>query len=209
MTLARDRGDRARAVLTTVIGDAGVGKSRLVREFAARASNRGRSRVLRGRCLPYGDGVTFWPIAEIVRERGRHQRRRPTGARAGEDRWRSLAGPLDRRTIWPGSPIGSAPRSACPRHRSRDQNCFGAIRKLFEALGEPPPLVAIIDDIHCRRADLPRTPRSPRWTRCTDAPVLLLATARRELLETRTEWADGHEAAQMILEPLSGRRRRP
>ena len=53
--------------LLTVIGDAGVGKSRLVREFAARAAARERSQVLRGRCLPYGDGVTFWPIAEIVR----------------------------------------------------------------------------------------------------------------------------------------------
>src|SRR6185436_9921803 len=53
--------------LLTVIGDAGVGKSRLVREFADRAASRERSQVLRGRCLPYGDGVTFWPIAEIVR----------------------------------------------------------------------------------------------------------------------------------------------
>src|SRR6476469_8312458 len=53
--------------LLTIIGDAGVGKSRLVREFADRASAQEQSQVLRGRCLPYGDGVTFWPIAEIVR----------------------------------------------------------------------------------------------------------------------------------------------
>ena len=53
--------------LLTIIGDAGVGKSRLVREFADRATAQEQSQVLRGRCLPYGDGVTFWPIAEIVR----------------------------------------------------------------------------------------------------------------------------------------------
>ena len=49
-----------------VVGDAGVGKSRLVREFADRA--RSRARLLRGRCLSYGDGITFWPIGEVVRE---------------------------------------------------------------------------------------------------------------------------------------------
>jgi class 3 adenylate cyclase len=53
------------ARLMTVIGDAGVGKSRLVREFAG--SLRDDVQVLRGRCLPYGDGVAFWPIGEIVR----------------------------------------------------------------------------------------------------------------------------------------------
>ncbi len=53
--------------MVTVIGDAGVGKSRLIREFAAQTSSQDRTQVLRGRCLPYGDGVTFWPIAEIVR----------------------------------------------------------------------------------------------------------------------------------------------
>ena len=57
----------ARAELLTVVGDAGVGKSRLIREFAERATAQERSQVVRGRCLPYGDGITFWPLAEIVR----------------------------------------------------------------------------------------------------------------------------------------------
>ena len=53
--------------LLTVLGDAGVGKSRLVREFTSRLADGGVT-VLRGRCLPYGEGITYWPLAEIVRE---------------------------------------------------------------------------------------------------------------------------------------------
>src|SRR4029077_7316307 len=52
--------------MLTLVGDAGVGKSRLIKEFATRAGEG--ARVLRGRCLPYGDGITFWPLAEVVRE---------------------------------------------------------------------------------------------------------------------------------------------
>ena len=50
--------------LVTVIGDAGLGKSRLVHEAVLRAGDG--ARVLRGRCLPYGDGITFWPLREMV-----------------------------------------------------------------------------------------------------------------------------------------------
>ena len=59
------KADRAVRVVT-IIGDAGVGKSRLTREFLARVD--GQAIIARGRCLPYGDGVTFWPLVEIVRE---------------------------------------------------------------------------------------------------------------------------------------------
>ena len=50
----------------TIVGDAGVGKTRLTREFLDWAS--GDATVLKGRCLPYGDGITFWPLIEVVRE---------------------------------------------------------------------------------------------------------------------------------------------
>ena len=53
------------ARLVTVIGDAGVGKSKLVREFMARTRDAG-ARIVMGRCLPYGDGITFWPLREMV-----------------------------------------------------------------------------------------------------------------------------------------------
>jgi class 3 adenylate cyclase len=59
----------SRCVLATVIGMPGMGKSRLVHEFVASASNR--ATVLRGRCLPYGEGITFWPVANVVHEAAR------------------------------------------------------------------------------------------------------------------------------------------
>ena len=57
--------------LTTVVGDAGVGKSRLIREFVA-STEHPCATVVRGRCLPYGDGITFWPFLEIVRAADGH-----------------------------------------------------------------------------------------------------------------------------------------
>ena len=64
---AADRADREKkAVLFTILGVPGVGKSRLVRETTARLGDRGWA-VFRGRCLPYGDGITYWPVAEIIR----------------------------------------------------------------------------------------------------------------------------------------------
>ena len=69
LTLLADTFDRARndrrGQLFTVVGNAGVGKSRLVGEFLARAAG-GEVRVLRGRCLPYGGGITYWPLIELV-----------------------------------------------------------------------------------------------------------------------------------------------
>ena len=54
----------ARCELVTVVGDAGVGKSRLVAE----ALDAVEARVVRGRCLPYGEGITYWPVVEVVKQ---------------------------------------------------------------------------------------------------------------------------------------------
>ena len=62
----REVADGRSARMVTIIGDAGVGKSRLVREVIERIA--AGARVLSGRCLPYGDGVTFWPLLMMVRE---------------------------------------------------------------------------------------------------------------------------------------------
>ena len=55
---------QARCELVTVVGDAGVGKSRLVAEALAAVE----ARVVRGRCLPYGEGITYWPVVEVVKQ---------------------------------------------------------------------------------------------------------------------------------------------
>jgi class 3 adenylate cyclase len=187
--------------LVTVIGEAGVGKSRLIREFATRASARDRSQVLRGRCLPYGDGVTFWPIAEIVRNAGGINDEDPLDVALAKiaEIARGAGGRTD-------DPAAVADRVAAAIGLSATQfpgpELFWGIRRLLEAIASRRPLVAIIDDIHVA---------APTFLELLDhlldavhgAPILLLTTARHELLETRGEWAESHEAEQLLLEPLS------
>jgi predicted ATPase len=70
LTLLNDTFERAlvdrRGQLFTIVGNAGVGKSRLVGEFLARAGGSADVRVVRGRCLPYGAGITYWPFVELL-----------------------------------------------------------------------------------------------------------------------------------------------
>ena len=187
--------------MLTVIGDAGVGKSRLVREFAERAMQRDRSQVLRGRCLPYGDGVTFWPIYEIVRA--------AAGIADEDPREIALAKITDvaSRAMGPeDDPEMVVERVAAAVGLSTTAfpvpELFWGIRKLLEAIATRRPLVAIVDDIHVA---------APTFLELLDhllesvhgSPILLLTTARRELLETRAEWAETHEYDHMILEPLT------
>lgn len=187
--------------LLTVIGDAGVGKSRLVQEFAGRAARRDQSQVLRGRCLPYGDGVTFWPIYEIVRAAAGIADEDP------HDVALAKITEIARRTIGPDDdPAMVVDRVAAAIGMSTTAfpgpELFWGIRKLLEAIAKRLPLVAIVDDIHVA---------APTFLELLDhllesvhgAPILLLTTARRELLETRGEWAEAHEYDQMILDPLS------
>ena len=104
-----------RCRLATVVGEAGVGKSRLIDEFIS--SLDGEAAVLRGRCLAYGDGITFWPLAEAVRQARRHRRARHDGVGSGEargDRGR-------RRGRRPASPR----RSGSGRRRSRCRSSSG------------------------------------------------------------------------------------
>ncbi len=110
---ARRAQSGSKAALFTVLGVPGVGKSRLVREATSRMAVDGWS-VVKGRCLPYGDGITYWPIAEMVRELAEHRRRgdgrgvsRPT--RRGEPRCRCCRPPL----------AASSARPTLRRQRSR------------------------------------------------------------------------------------------
>ena len=186
--------------LLTVIGEAGVGKSRLIKEFAVRASARERSQVLRGRCLPYGDGVTFWPIGEIVRSAARINDEDPLEVALAKiaEIARGAGGSSD-------DPTAVADRVAAAIGLSTQQfpgpELFWGIRRLLEAIASRRPLVAIVDDIHVA---------APTFLELLDhlldavhgAPILLLTTARHELLDTRAEWAEGHEAEQILLGPL-------
>jgi predicted ATPase len=163
--------------LVTIIGDAGVGKSRLVREFATRAASREKSQVLRGRCLPYGDGVTFWPIAEIVRSAAGITDEDPR-----EVALEKIEAIVRRATGATEDPAPIIDRVGAALGLNTTQfpgpELFWGIRKLLEAIASRRPLVAIVDDIHVA---------APTFLELLDhlldavhgSPILLLTTARR------------------------------
>ena len=181
--------------LTTVLGAAGVGKSRLVLEFLG--GIRTPSTVLRGRCLPYGEGITFWPVAELVRQAVGA----PDSASPEETRNRVAAmlgsGP-DAEGI--AQRVGQVLGLAGPAAAAEET--FWAVRKLLESLAQRGPLVVVFDDIHWGEPtflDLVEYVAD----RSGDAPMLLVCMARPELLDRRPNWAGGKlNASTILLEPL-------
>ncbi len=154
-----DAWDRAlaglRCELVTVVGDPGVGKSRLVAEGLARIE----ARVVRGRCLSYGEGITYWPVVEVVKQLDA----RPSDERA-EAAIRSLLGESD-------AVVGT------------DEIAW-AFRKLLEELS---PLVVCFDDIQWAEETFLDLVESTALL-SAGAPLLLLCMARPELLDRRPGW---------------------
>jgi tetratricopeptide (TPR) repeat protein len=144
-----------RCELVTVVGDAGVGKSRLVGEALGQLD----ARVVRGRCLPYGDGVTYWPVVEVVKQLGTAPQEHD-----GADAIRSLLGETD--------------RVAGP------EEIAWAFRKLLE---QEAPLVVVFDDIQWGEETFLDLVEAVGLL-STGAPILLLCMARPELLARRSEW---------------------
>jgi predicted ATPase/class 3 adenylate cyclase len=180
--------------LFTLLGPAGVGKSRLVAELLA--SSAPSATVLRGRCLSYGEGITFYPLAEVV------------SAAAGiTDEHTS-----DDAAARVGALLADAPEGARVAElvggllgwggQAGVDDAFWAVRKLFEHLARDAPLVIVFDDIHWAEPTfLDLIEHLADWTR--DAAVLLLGIARPELLEIRPNWAGGKmNATSILLEPL-------
>jgi tetratricopeptide (TPR) repeat protein len=154
--------------------------------------------VLRGRCLTYGEGVTLWPIAELVRSAAGIGPADPPAV--AHERLRSLlAGSRDADVIEPTvvQAIGLEPVSATP------EEVFSAIRLLFEHLAVDRPLVVIVEDIHWAEPTLlDLLEHVADWSR--GAPILLICAARHELLEARPGWGGGKlNATSATLEPLS------
>jgi class 3 adenylate cyclase/tetratricopeptide (TPR) repeat protein len=166
--------------LVTVFGEAGVGKSRLVAEAVERLQTRGR--VLHGRCLSYGEGITFWPLAEILREAA------AITEADSQDAARSKVSAL-LEEVEEGGTISERLASVMGIASTSYpiEEIFWATRRTLEALAQERPLVVIIEDIH--------------WAEPTfldllehvvdlfkQAPILVLCSARPELLEERPEW---------------------
>ncbi len=166
--------------LVTLLGTAGAGKSRLVAEFAASADRD--ATVLRGRCLSYGEGITYWPIGEIVR----------AAAGIGESDSADAARTKLRARL-DGEPEADtiAARVASAIGLSTDpapqEEVFWAIRKLWEHLAGERPLIVIIEDIHWAEPTLlDLIEHIVDYTR--DRPILLLCPARPELSAVREGW---------------------
>ena len=185
------------ARLVTVVGDAGVGKSRLIREFAGAAE--AKARLVRGRCLPYGDGITFWPLAEVVREAaGITSEDTPRIATRRIDRLLEKAGAEDREAIVERV---AAAINLSPAQFPVAELMWGG-RRFLESLAADRPIVMLVDDLH--------------WAESTfldfldqlleaveGASILILGSARHEITERHGEWWAAHQAEFVILQPLS------
>ena len=182
--------------LFTVLGPAGIGKSRLIHEFVSWLGER--ATVLQGRCLPYGDGITFWPLVEVVKEAaGLTDRDSPEEAR---------------KKIGALLPPGDDAQVVCERvaaaigrgeaSTARPDETFWAVRRLFEAIARERPLVVVIDDVQWAESTLlDLIEYIAGWT--TRAPVLLCCLARPDLLELRPSWGvPKPNAATILLKPL-------
>src|SRR5437867_769122 len=161
--------------LFTILGPAGVGKSRLAAEFLA---SLGDAVIVQGRCLPYGEGITYWPVVEVVKQLPATEM-----DPVADETLRALVG--DAQIV------------------TSSEEIAWAFRKLLEAVAAEQPLVCVLDDLHWGEetyldlvehvADLSR-----------DAPILLLCMARPELLDRRSGWGGGTvNATTVLLEPLA------
>ena len=168
--------------LFTILGAAGVGKSRLVAEFLAGV--RDDARVLRGRCLPYGEGITYLPVAEIVRQAagigeaatGRH------GATAIDT---LVAGLSEAATIARGlAGLVGLDASAA------QEELVWAFRRTLERLADETPLVVLVDDIHWAEPTLLDLIESVADL-ARDSPILFVCPARPEFLDDRLTWGGG------------------
>ncbi len=206
----RDAAERAfdglQTQLVTVVGVPGIGKSRLVWELSRWAGQRPELiRWRQGRCLPYGDGVTYWALGEIFKAEAGILESDDAAATAAKSDAMLDESHLDS-TEWDwvrrnvtgllGLSDGQAGTA------SRDE-MFAAWRRLLEGLAETGPTVIVFEDLHwADDAMLDFIDHLTEWA--GDVPLLIACTARPELLERRRDWGGGKpNAITIALRPLS------
>src|SRR5436190_859307 len=196
--------DEKRAQLISVTGIAGIGKSRLAWEFYKYFD--GIARLVywhRGRCLAYGEGVTYWALADMVRWRCRiAEEEQPSSALA------KLRATLEEHVPDPDERRFVEPRLAhllaLGEHESHErQELFAAWRLFFERLADTNPTVLVFEDMQWADASLlDFVEYLLEWSR--NSPLCVITLARPELLEQRPTWGAGHRNfASLYLEPLS------
>jgi class 3 adenylate cyclase/tetratricopeptide (TPR) repeat protein len=174
----------------TILGAAGVGKSRLVREFRPAAEGM---RVLRGRALPYGTGIPYWPLAESIREECGLLRADPRELACGKVE--AAAARLGVADAVPAllSVLGIAGRG---QDLTREV-LFSGMHAFFRAVAQREPALLVMEDAHwAEDATLDYLEHAADALR--DAPVLLLILARPDLLERRVQWMGGKRNATAL-----------
>ncbi len=206
-SLTRVRRDQT-THLVTIVGIPGIGKSRIVAELF-RAVDEDRSSIVlwrQGRSLPYGDGVTFWALAEMVKaQAGILDSDSPE--RATEKLQVAVATviPAEADAQWITGQLRPLVGAGAGTELGGDRRneAFTAWRRFFEALAEQNPLVLVFEDLHWADSDLlDFIEYLVDWAR--GVPMLVVCTARPELFERRSGWGGGtRNATTLSLSPLS------
>ncbi len=186
-----------RPQLVTITAPAGTGKSRLVEEFAAGLA--GSPRVAVAQCLPYGSAVTFLPLRGLVR--GLLHVAEDKEVPAGLRRAFASAGYAEEDSARLAGVIAVTLGEATERH-DRDET-FSAWRVLIETLAVSGPLVVVFEDLHWASDTLLDLVEHVTVAR-TNAPLVMVALARPELLDRRPTWGGGRRSfTSLALDPLS------
>jgi class 3 adenylate cyclase/tetratricopeptide (TPR) repeat protein len=201
--LARVRSEHA-AQLVTLVGVPGIGKSRLVYELFREVDERSELITWRqGRCIPYGESITFWALGEIVKaEAGLLESDAPEEAAAKLRARVAQLLPDEAEARWVETELRALVGLAEGRHQAGAETAGAAWRRFLDAVAEAGPTVLVFEDLHW--ADdglLDFLDDLVDWLRTT--PLLVVATARPELLERRRSWGGGKANATTIsLRPL-------
>ena len=200
------RTERESAVqLVTVVGEPGIGKSRLVTELRSALDDRAEIVTWRhGRCLPYGEGITFWALGEIVKAEA--------GILESDDRVEAaskldatIAGLVEDESErrWFAATLGPLVGAGGESQAAGREEAFTAWRRFLESMAARRPTVLVVEDLHwADSALLEFLEHLLDWS--TPVPLLLLCTARPELFERHASWGGGKRNATTIsLAPLS------
>ncbi|HLA66710.1 MAG TPA: AAA family ATPase, partial [Acidimicrobiia bacterium] len=193
----------ATSQIVTIAGEPGVGKSRLVRELRRHIDEiPDLIRWRQGRCLPYGEGITYWAFGEIVKAEAGILETDPPGTAVGKLRvsLEPLLADPDERT-WVAGRVAPLVGSGQEGTAEKGEQ-FAAWHRYLTALGEQRPTVLVIEDLHWADpnlveflADVPETTRG--------TPLLLVCTARPDFFESHPTWgARQRDSVTIRLEPL-------
>jgi class 3 adenylate cyclase len=196
--------------LITLVGVPGIGKSRLVHELFVEVDERPELIFWRqGRCLPYGDGVAFWALGEILKSHagileGEREERAESKLRSAVDDVVPEAAEAAWVTRELQPLLGLSDGADAGASEDRRVESFAAWRRFFEGLAEQRLLIIVLEDLHwADEGLLDFVDHLVDWA--TGIPILVVATARPELLARRPGWSGGKPNATTIsLSPLTG-----